>query len=55
MPSDLIEVLKLLGGFFGAIIGAVGALSLKEWLEGKRSREREFQTRWRPHKVRLGS
>ena len=40
MPSDLIEVLKLLGGFFGAIIGAVGALSLKEWLEKKEAIQR---------------
>lgn len=44
----IIEVLKVLGPFLGAIIGALGALWFKEWLDRKRSRERQLQTRWRP-------
>jgi hypothetical protein len=48
MSSVALELLKLLGAFVGAVIGALGAVSYKEYLDRKRSKEGQQQTRWLP-------
>jgi len=48
MSSNTIELLKILGSFTGAILGGLGAFVVKEWLDRRRSRTKEYQTRWLP-------
>jgi hypothetical protein len=48
MSSGVLEFLKILGAFIGAVIGAVGAISYKEHLDRRRLKEKELQTRWLP-------
>jgi hypothetical protein len=48
MSSGTLELLKILGSFIGAVVGAVGALSFKEYLDQRRLQEKEKQTRWLP-------
>jgi hypothetical protein len=48
-PSDRLDVLKILASFIGAVLGGVGAFLLKEiWLDRRKQRDREKQTRWLP-------
>jgi hypothetical protein len=51
LSSQTIELLKIFGSFLGAIIGAVGAISLKEYLDRRSSRHKEYQTRWLPFSI----
>jgi hypothetical protein len=48
MSSVALELLKILGALVGAVIGAFGAVSYKEYRDSKRLKEREQQTRWLP-------
>ena len=43
-----IELLKILGAFVGAVFGALGAVSFKEYLDRRRLRDSEQQKRWLP-------
>jgi hypothetical protein len=48
MSSETIELLKILASFGGAILGGIGALTIKEWSDRRRSKQKEYQTRWLP-------
>ncbi|HSF30825.1 MAG TPA: hypothetical protein VLK82_10190 [Candidatus Tectomicrobia bacterium] len=48
MSSGTLELLKILGSFIGALVGAIGALSFKEYLDQRRLQAKERQTRWLP-------
>jgi hypothetical protein len=48
MSSNTIEILKIAASFAGAIIGGVGAFLIKEYLDQRRARQQEHQTRWQP-------
>ena len=48
MSAGMLELLKILGAFLGAVIGAVGAISYKEYLDRRALKEKEQQTRWLP-------
>ena len=48
MSEGALELLGILGSFLGAVIGAVGALSFREYLDRRRVRQKEKQTRWLP-------
>jgi hypothetical protein len=48
MPADVVETAKILASLVGAGMGAVGGVSIKEYLDRRRSREKEYQTRWLP-------
>jgi hypothetical protein len=48
MPPATLELLKILGAFIGAVVGGVGALFFKMWLDWRQARARERQTRWLP-------
>jgi hypothetical protein len=48
MSSALIEGAKIFGSVLGSVIGAFGAFTAKEWLDRRRARAKEYQTRWRP-------
>jgi hypothetical protein len=48
-PANGLDVLKILASFIGAVLGGVGAFLLKEvWLDRRKQRDREKQTRWLP-------
>ena len=53
MSSAALELLKLFGAFVGAVIGALGAVSYKEYVDRKRSKERQQQTRWLPRGISM--
>jgi hypothetical protein len=42
------ELLKILGAFVGAVFGALGAVSFKEYLDRRRLRDSEQHKRWLP-------
>jgi len=48
MSSDMLELLKIPGPFLGAAFGAMSGIFLKEWLDQRRLRDKEKQTRWLP-------
>lgn len=48
MPADVVETAKILASLVGAGMGAVGAVSINEYLDRRRLREKEYQTRWLP-------
>ena len=48
MSEGTLELLGILGSFLGAVVGAIGALSFKEYLDRRRVQEKEKQTRWLP-------
>jgi hypothetical protein len=48
-PANGLDALKILASFIGAVLGGVGAFLLKEvWLDRRKQRDREKQTRWLP-------
>ncbi|HVK18713.1 MAG TPA: hypothetical protein VM533_17405 [Fimbriiglobus sp.] len=48
MSPGALEWLKIVGSFLGALVGGVGAFSLKWWLDQRQLRGKEKQTRWLP-------
>src|SRR6185295_12407541 len=48
MSSGTLELIKILGSFIGALVGAGGAFFLKWWFDQRNLREKEKQTRWLP-------
>jgi hypothetical protein len=54
MPSNIIDILKIVASFAGATIGGVGAFLIKEYLDRRRARQQEHQTRWQPLFIAAG-
>src|SRR5262245_50960920 len=48
MSPVTLELLKILGAFLGAVLGAFGAVLVKAWLDRRQLLKKEKQTRWLP-------